>query len=240
MTEQDLSQMNIKRFCVLHRLLHILVMLGFIGLGLTGFSLKFSAQGWAQVLAWLFGGASGLAFWHRAFALVTYFSVLIHLIWLIYYKLVIKGRFIGPQTMFPSWQDLRDLKRHIGYFFGRGSLPRFNRFTYWEKLDYWAVVIGMQTMGLTGAILWFPQFFTRFLPGYFINLAFVLHLYEAAIAVALKFVVHIITAHLRPEVWPLEKSIFTGTMPAAQVQKERPGQWEALTAAGRTDPPDAA
>jgi hypothetical protein len=48
------------------------------------------------------------------------------------------------------------------------------------------------------------------MPGWVINLAFVLHLYEAILAVALKFVVHIYTAHLRPEVWPMDKSIFNG------------------------------
>lgn len=240
MAETDLSQNHIRRFSVLNRLLHILVMLGFIGLGLTGFSLKFSAQWWAQAVAWVFGGASHLGWWHRAFAVVTYFSVLIHLLWLAYYKLALKGSLIGPQTMFPRWRDLRDLKRHIGYFFGKGDLPRFNRFAYWEKLDYWAVVIGMQTMGLTGVVLWFPEFFTRFLPGYFVNLAFVLHLYEAIIAVALKFVVHIITAHLRPEVWPIEKSIFTGVMPLEQVRKERPGQWEALSASTEDDSSESA
>jgi hypothetical protein len=77
-------------------------------------------------------------------------------------------------------------------------------------------------------MLWFPEWFALFLPGYFINLAAVLHLYEAILAVAVKFVVHIITIHLRPEVWPLDKSIFTGKTTKERIEHEHPGEWEQL------------
>jgi len=79
-----------------------------------------------------------------------------------------------------------------------------------EKLDYWAVFIGMHTMGITGVMLWFPEFFTRVVPGFFINLAQVLHFYEAFAAVAIKFFIHIGMAHLRPSIYPADMSIFTG------------------------------
>jgi cytochrome b subunit of formate dehydrogenase len=198
------------RFSVLSRLLHVAVMVGFTGLALTGFSLYCSGQGWAKAVAWVFGGAAGLGSWHRGFAVLTYAAVFIHLCWLAYYKLLLKGRLTGPGTMFPSGQDLKDLGAHLKYFFARGGEPAFGRFSYWEKLDYWAVVVGMHTMGVTGLLLWFPEFFSRLLPGWLINLALVLHLYEAILAVAVKIVVHMFSAHLRPGVFPMEKSIFTG------------------------------
>ncbi len=228
------------RFSVLHRVLHVLVMLGFIGLGVTGFSLKFSDQFWAQGVAWLLGGASHLAWTHRAFAVMTYASVMAHLIWLAYYKLLLKGRLTGPGTMFPGGRDFRELGRHLKYMFARGPQPAFGRFTYWEKLDYWAVLIGMNTMGLTGLVLWFPEWFTRFMPGYFVNLALVLHIYEAILAVALKFVVHIYTAHLRPPVYPMEKSIFNGRESMEQIKHERPGQWSELNPSDGEAKPEAA
>ena len=81
-------------------------------------------------------------------------------------------------------------------------------------------------MGFTGLILWAPEFFSRLIPGYFINLAQVLHLYEAILAVALKFVVHLISAHLRPEVFPMEKSIFTGKTTREKILREHHGEWE--------------
>jgi cytochrome b subunit of formate dehydrogenase len=222
------------RFSVLHRLLHLLVMLGFTGLAVTGFSLKFSAHWWAQAVVWVIGGATRLAYLHRFFAVITYACVLVHILWLLYCRLVLKESLVGPHSMFPRIQDLRHLLQHIRYFFGKAPVPRFNRFTYWEKLDYLAIFIGMNTMGLTGLILWYPEFFTRALPGYFVNLAQVLHLYEAILAVALKFVVHLVSAHLRPATFPMEKSIFHGKTSLEKVRKEHPGEWEAIKSSLQT------
>ena len=86
----------------------------------------------------------------------------------------------------------------------------------------------MNTMGLTGLFLWFPEFFSTLLPGYFINLAQVLHLYEAILAVALKFVVHILTTHLRPETFPVDKSIFNGKTTRERMMDEHPGELDSL------------
>jgi hypothetical protein len=75
-------------------------------------------------------------------------------------------------------------------------------------------------------VLWFPVFFSGLLPGYFVNLARVLHLYEALLAVSLKFVVHLVTTHLRPEVYPLDTSIFNGKTTPERMEHEHPGEWE--------------
>jgi len=228
MAENRFEGETYQRFCVLHRFLHIVVMLGFTGLALTGFSLKFSAQSWAQAVVYLLGGAGNTGYLHRFFAVITYGCVMVHVLWLGYYKVVLKGSLTGPQSLFPWLKDVSDLWEHILYFLARGSVPRFNRFTYWEKFDYLALFVGMNTMGLTGVILWFPEFFSTLMPGYFINLAQVLHLYEAIMAVALKFVVHIISTHLRPEIFPLEKSIFNGKTSEEKMKKEHPGEWEMM------------
>ncbi len=227
---QQVTQM-VKRFSVLQRTLHWVVMLGFIGLGLTGFSLAYSDQWWGQAVAWLVGGASHLGWVHRACAVATYGAVVVHLLWLAYFKLVLGGRLTGADSMFPTAKDFSDLAAHLKYIFAAGPAPRFGRFSYLEKADYWAVLIGMNTMGITGLVMWFPEWFSSFLPGYLINLAMILHFYEAVLAVAIKFVVHVYTAHLRPEVFPLEKNIFSGYEPIDRLKHERPAQWEALQAA---------
>ncbi len=229
MTHLTASQGTFIRFSPLQRLLHLAVMIGFTGLAVTGFSLKFSGQWWAYAFSWLVGGAAHLAWLHRFFAVITYGCVVVHVLWLIYFKLVLKGNITGSQSMFPRVRDLKDMFQHIGYLFGKRRLPKFNRFTYWEKFDYLALFLGMNTMGLTGLFLWFPEFFTSFLPGYFINLAQVLHLYEAVLAVALKFVVHILTTHLRPETFPVDKTIFSGRTTQERMIREHPGEWESLS-----------
>lgn len=199
------------RFSVLHRFLHLVVMLGFTGLAATGLSLAFSASWPARTFMWWVGGSANAAWLHRACAVMTYLAVILHGLWFLYYKWVLKGRFTGPDSIFPSLKDLKDLGRNLSYFLGRRrSPPEFDKFSYIEKIDYWAVFIGMHTMGITGLVLWYPEFFTRMVPGFFINLAQVLHFYEALLAVAIKFVIHIGMAHLRPSVYPADMSIFTG------------------------------
>lgn len=229
-TQEKQQAKTFVRFSPLQRFLHLVAMLGFTGLAITGFSLKFSAQWWASGFAWLVGGAGHLAYLHRFFAVITYGCVVIHIIWLFYFKLALKGSITGPQSLFPRVQDIKDMFQHMGYFFGRRSIPRFNRFTYWEKFDYLALFLGMNTMGFTGLFLWFPEFFSTLLPGYFINLAQVLHLYEAILAVALKFVVHLISTHLRPETFPVDKTIFTGKTTREKMMHEHPGELDSIEA----------
>lgn len=228
MEKQTQKQDVVRRFSLLQRFLHWPVMLGFIGLGLTGFALYFSGSWFGRGVGYLVGGASHLAWLHRAFAVMTYAAVMVHLLWLAYYKLVLKGRLTGPDSMFPSSKDFKDFAQHLKYFFARGGPPKFERFSYVEKIDYYGVLIGIHTMGVTGLILWFPEFFSQFMPGWFINLALVLHLYEAIIAVALKFVIHIYTVHLRPPLWPVQTSIFTGDIPLDELKHEHAAQYERL------------
>ena len=221
-----------RRFSVLHRLLHIVTMMGFIGLAFTGLSLAFSSQWWAKGVAWVLGGAENTGDLHRFLAVMTYACVVVHILWFLYYRMILKGTWSGPQSLLPRWQDLKDFFQHVRFFFGRRKTPPpFNKFSYFEKFDYWAFFLGMNTMGITGLFLWFPETVSRFLPGYFVNLAQVLHLYEAIMAVSLKFVIHTLTTHVRPGVYPLDKTIFTGLMTRERIMAEHPGQWEQLAAA---------
>ena len=225
MTDIDRNE-TVTRFSVLDRFLHLVVMIGFTGLALTGLSRGFSDTSLARAFVWLVGGASHSAWLHRFFAVITYGCVVAHALWFVYYKTVLGGRLTGPHSMMPSVKDLRDIRQNLAYLLGRRpGPPAFDRFTYLEKLDYWAIFIGMNTMGATGLILWFPEFFTRFLPGFFVNIAQVLHFYEAVAAVAVKFFIHIGMAHFRPAVYPADMSIFTGRTTRRRILEEHPGEF---------------
>ena len=226
MVEERYSQDITVRFSVLHRLLHLVVMIGFSGLAITGLSLGFSSTSLAQVFISLVGGSGGATWLHRFFAVMTYTCVVVHAFWFLYYKTALSGKLTGPLSIAPSIKDLKDLRQNIRYFFGRREVPpKFDKFTYMEKIDYWALFIGMNTMGITGLVLWFPEFFTRFIPGYFINIARVLHFFEAILAVAVKLFIHIGLAHLRPAVYPVDTSIFTGRTTREKIFAEHPGEW---------------
>ncbi len=179
------------RFVPFERLLHILVVSSFLLLVVTGMPLKFYYTGWAKFIFSVFGGPETARMLHRFGAIITFLYFTLHLTSLV--GKTWKGRknlrnpatgkieikrlwsvLFGPDSMVPTLQDWRDLVDHNKWFFGKGPKPQFDRWTYWEKFDYFAVFWGVAIIGASGLIMWFPEFFTRFLPGWVINIALIL------------------------------------------------------------------
>jgi cytochrome b subunit of formate dehydrogenase len=130
---------------------------------------------------------------------------------------------------------LVQLLQHLRYFVGLGPRPRFGRWTYWEKFDYWAVFWGVAIIGASGLLLWFPTFFARYLPGWIFNLAIIVHGDEALLAVGFIFSVHFFNANLRPEKFPMDPVIFTGRIEEEEFRREHPEEYERLAAEGALD-----
>ncbi len=224
----------IARFDPFDRFLHFLMMTTFLGLALTGLPLLFSTHRWAAVLARLLGGFRGAALLHRTFAFGMLACFGMHLTRLAY-RLVVRrdwGILWGPHSMVPQPRDVVQIFQNFRWFLGRGPRPKFDRYTYWEKFDYWAVFWGMGIIGGSGLVLWFPKFFARFLSGTAFNLALLIHGEEALLAVCFIFTIHFFNSHLRPEKFPVDKVIFTGVVPEAELRDERPAEFERLAASG--------
>lgn len=215
-----------ERFHVLHRILHIIIISNFTLLAITGFLLYFSGSVWARSLALIIGGAGNMGWLHRFCAVFLYIGVIIHILWLFYYKIVLKQKLSGPGTMLPQIKDLKDIAQNFRYIFNKGAPPSFDRFSYLQKVDYWAVMLGMQSMGITGLMMWFPEFFSRIFPGYFINIAVHFHLHEAVLAVMYIGLVHMSDTHLVPDVFPLQKTIFTGQIDKQRFMEDHPEEWK--------------
>ena len=81
----------------------------------------------------------------------------------------------------------------------------------------------------------FPVLFTRILPGWFINVATIIHSDEALLATGFIFTVHFFNTHLRPEKFPMDTTIFTGHMPLAELKRDKPREYEALVARGELE-----
>ena len=109
---------------------------------------------------------------------------------------------------------------------GSGRSPTFDRWTYWEKFDYWAVFWGMAIIGGSGLLLWFPVFFGRLLPGWMFNIAALVHGEEALLAVGFIFTIHFFNGHLRPEKFPMDTVIFTGRISEHELKDERAVEYE--------------
>ena len=217
------------RFSVLHRLFHLVVLVSFTLLALTGLPLKFSGCPLSYWVLFIFGGVDGAAAVHRFMGIVTFGYVILHIVWLCYYKIVLKGSLFGPQAMMPRLKDFQDLIQNIKYFLGQGTPPKFERFTYWEKFDYLAVFWGVPVIGLSGLVVWFPEFFSRFMPGEFLNMAYVIHSDEAIMAVGFIFVVHMFNTHLRPEAFPITTTIFNGKISEEEMKRDHRIEWERVT-----------
>ncbi len=218
------TYLEYKRFSAFHRWMHFLVFVSFTVLVFTGMPLKYKETHWAKWVMDAVGGVTAAGVYHRIAALVTVFYWTCEVLLMVYVVFRNRGRgLFAPGSIMPNKKDWADIKGMFRWFFGRGPKPQFDRFTYWEKFDFMSLVGGTVIIGLTGFIMWFPMTFTKVLPGVFINVALVIHSNEALLAAGVIFIfVHLFSAHLRPESWPIDKVIFTGSLPLEHYKEERP------------------
>jgi cytochrome b subunit of formate dehydrogenase len=231
---QAVGNRHLVRFGRFERYLHSLLMLSFLGLAATGLPLFFAAAPWAAWLSRAMGGYTVTGVLHRMFAVVMITVFLLHVGKLLRRVLVEKdyGIFWGPASMVPQPRDLKEMFQHFRWFVGLGERPKFERYTYWEKFDYWAVFWGMAIIGGSGFLLWFPEAFSRVVPGWVFNIALLVHGEEALMAVGFIFTIHFFNGHLRPEKFPMDMVIFTGAVSEAELRHERPGEYERLLRTG--------
>lgn len=227
----------IQRFTLGQRITHIFVILSFMGLALTGMMLKFANMAWAQVLAGVFGGVEAAGRIHRASAVITFGYFFAHLSSLIRGKRRTrtswKEMIFGKRSLWFNRKDWHDFVGSIKWFLGLGPRPEYGRWTYWEKLDYMAVFWGVAVIGISGLILWFPELFTLFLPGWLINVAMIVHSDEALLAVGFIFTIHFFNTHLRPESFPMDPVIFMGLVPLDEYREDRPEEYRHLKQTGK-------
>lgn len=240
----------IRRFTRINRVNHALVIVSFFGLTLTGIPLFFSDRPWAPRLAAVFGGVDSAGTWHRFFAVMLLVNFILHVINLFRCgaevaraaqgtpmgpRRTLLGWLFGPHSLFPRWKDVKDCAAMFRWFLtGRGK-PAFGRWTYWEKFDYWAEIVGTFIIGGSGLLLWFPEVFANWLPGWIFNIAMVVHGYEALLAVGFIFTIHFFNAHLRLEKFPVDDVIFTGRVSEEEMKHERSAEYAHLVERGRLE-----
>jgi cytochrome b subunit of formate dehydrogenase len=114
-------------------------------------------------------------------------------------------------------------------------MPRFDRWTYWEKFDFLAVFWGMFAIGTSGLLLWIPEWSSWVIPGWVLNVATLVHSEEALLAALFIFTVHFFNTHFIPTKFPMDPIIFTGRYRLEELKEQKPLQYERLKAAGRLD-----
>ena len=229
------QQLAVVRFSNWDRVMYVTLIVAFLGLVVTGVPLRYSQHGWAQRLATGLGGFETTSVWHHFFALLLLVSVVAS-VW--HFALGVFRRrqkqadwrttLFGPDSLIPNRRDAKDFRQMVGWFFGVSRKPTFEKWTYWEKLDYWALVFGFALLATSGLVLWFPSQSAWLLSGKVLNIAKMIHSELALFIGGLAFIMHVFTTHLRPEKFPLDMSRFTGLVSEEHLQAARPDYLERL------------
>jgi formate dehydrogenase gamma subunit len=202
---------------------HTFLAVTFVVLVISGFALRFSEGLLTQFFFGWEGGFELRGTVHRVAAVLFILTALWH------------GLFLGTshrgrqflKEMWPRRQDFVQFFQRILHNIGRRREgPRFGRFSYIEKAEYWALIWGSVVMVLTGLLLWFDNFFVSYLPKGVLDVALVIHYYEAWLATLAILVWHMYSTVFSPQVYPMNPSWLTGMMPEDMYRREHPEHFE--------------
>lgn len=205
------------RFTNLQRTEHLLMMIFFTVLIITGLPQKFHEGSWAHWLVQFLGGIDRTRLIHRItgglFALLAFFHL---------GRVTIQvARRKARPTMLPVFKDFRDAVLTLRYNLGlTEEKAQFDRFDFRQKFEYLGLVMGGMVMIVTGTILIYPVLVTQFLPGVLIPAAKTAHSYESLLAFLALCIWHTYGAHFSPEVFPADTSIFTGKISRERMEAE--------------------
>lgn len=216
----DKKEVYFVRFSTGQIIQHILWGVSFIVLALTGLAHKYAGSEFADMVLLIFGGAEGREVAHRIAAFVWAGTGFYHII---YYSLF----YYGEKKMKLGKKDWHDFKRNWEYLLGKNNEePRFDRFSWSEKFEYWASWVGVFVMTVTGLLMFFAFPAMKFIPYAVIDWARIIHGWEAILAVAVIIEFHLYMTLFRPKIFPMAKQWFTGTLTLEEMKEEHPLELE--------------
>ncbi len=203
------------------RIQHLILLVSFIGLAYTGFCHTYPEAFWAQAVFHGAAGAAQRAFLHRLFAVIFLTLGAYHLYWL---TATPEGR-RELKALSPRWRDFLDFLQLQRYnLLHRGGPPKFDRFNYIEKAEYWALMWGSGIMIVTGGVAWWRELSLRFLSKWFIDLCLLIHFMEAVLACLAILVWHLYWTIFDPEVYPMSWAWITGKTRLEHQKRHDPSQ----------------
>jgi len=190
---------------------------------------------WGERLTRVFGGYEVALSIHKYVGIFMVCGFVVYLLYLLFsvnWRQFPRSLF-GADSLLPQPRDARDLLRHIGWFLRITKVPRFDRWGYWEKFDYWAVLWGISILGITGLIMAYSLAASRFMPGWGLNVAFWIHRIEAILAMCHVFIIHFFIGHLRRHSFPMDRAMFEGSTDLDATRHEKPAWIARLEKSGK-------
>ena len=204
-----------ERFPLARRIEHLVMLLSFTTLALTGLPQKFPDASISISIIKALGGIEGLRSIHHVAAIVMMLGTVWHLLYFGYISYVRRERL----SMLPSLQDAKDGLQAFLYNIGISKTPpQMGRYTFEEKMEYWAFVWGTVVMVVTGFMMWNPISTTKFMPGEFVPAAKAAHGGEAVLAVLAIIIWHMYGVHIKR----FNKAMFTGQISEDDMLHEHP------------------
>lgn len=207
------------------RIQHLLLLVSFFVLVITGFALKYPESMFSRALLM---NEAVRSIVHRAAGTLLILVSLYHVFYLAAKK---SGRrMLGD--MLPVPKDATDMLATLRYYLGLGGKPaRFGRFTYGEKMEYWALVWGTIVMANTGLMLWFKVGVGNLVPRWWLDVATAIHFYEAILATLAIIVWHLYQVIFDPDSYPMNWAWFDGKMSVEHYSHEHADDQRTITEA---------
>jgi formate dehydrogenase subunit gamma len=201
-----------QRFSLAQRWEHLVLLISFGTLLLTGLPQKYRTASWSQYILSTPERVKAFQTVHHIAAVFLILIVLYHFM----NGVVLLVRRKLPGDIFPNLQDVKDAWKMIKYLlFLSKEKPEYGKYNFEQKVTYWFLFFGIGIMVVTGLFLLFPIFFTRFLPGGIIPAALMAHSTEAIVALIFIVIWHFFHVHLER----LNLSIFTGKLNEEEMKK---------------------
>jgi len=219
------KEQQYQRFRLGARVEHIILLVSFTVLALTGLPQRYAQLEFSQTMVNAMGGIENVRIVHRYAAFLLVLGSFYHLFTSFYRIYVRRER----HRMLPDRKDATDLVDFVKYNVGKSDEhPKMRKFNFGEKLEFWAVIWGTAIMAITGFFLWNPIATTKFLPGQIIPASKAAHSYEALLAVLSILIWHlynVVIKHWNPSIW-------TGKLPRSQMEEEHKLVLERIEAGG--------
>ena len=222
------------RWSAMWRIAHLVFALTFIVLVVTSVALLYPNTFWAPALQRLLGGPTIASSAHKIAAVIMMAVFLAHLVYAAIH--IVRNwngfKLFGPYSLMPNLQDAADIVAMFKWFIGLKPRPMLDHWNYMQKVDYWAPFWGIAMLAASGAMLWFKAFTAAYLPGWAFNVATIVHGEEALLAAVYLFTIHYFASHWRPDKFPLDNVMFTGTIPLEEFKREYTVEYNRLLESG--------